>query len=228
VKHYEIPLLEKEQCAPDVVAYRFRRPEGYEFVAGQWGVYDLGEPAGKHTFTHASAPHDPHLEIMTRLSASAFKVALDALTPGETVVLSGPGGRMRIREGEERVAFLAGGVGITPIRSMLRAAAHTARTFQDALVVYGNRDETCIPYRDELEALDDIGVRVVHALEHPPEGWQGEAGFVTAEMVRRYVDPADGRPFYVAGPPVMVTAMERVLDELGVEGEQRRIERFSG
>jgi len=46
--------------------------------------------------------------------------------------------------------------------------------------------------------------------------------------VRRYVDPADGRPFYVAGPPVMVTAMERVLDELGVEGEQRRIERFSG
>jgi len=227
VQHYEIPFLEKEQCAPDVVAYRFRRPDGYDFIAGQWGVYDLGEPAGKHTFTHASAPDDPYLEIMTRLSASAYKTALHALRPGETVGLSGPGGRMRLREGEARAAFLAGGVGITPIRSMLRDAARASKSFEDALLVFGNRDENCIPYREELEALNAIGLRVVHALEHPPEGWRGERGFVTADMVRRHVDPADGRPFYVTGPPGMVTAMERVLDELGVEGERRRIERFS-
>lgn len=228
VEHYEIALIGKTPCAPDVVLYRFEKPGGYRYVAGQWGIVGLQTPSGQqtHPFTHASAPRDPHLELMTRLSGSEYKTALDALVPGERVRLSGPAGKLSLPEEVRSVAFLVGGVGITPVRSMLRDAAQSGRTFDDALLVFGNRDVACVPFREELEALADRGVRVVHVLEHPPEGWDGESGFVTAEIVARHVDAADGRLFYVTGPPPMVTAMEHVLDELDVAQERRRVERF--
>ena len=100
---------------------------------------------------------------------------------------------------------------------MLRDAAQRGRSFDDALVLYGSRDATCIPYLEELLAMASTGVRVVTVLEHPPAGWHGERGFVTAALVDRHGDICDGRPVFVAGPPPMVEAMQSVLDELGVE-----------
>ena len=108
--------------------------------------------------------------------------------------------------------FLAGGVGITPIRSILRDAHAAGHVFQDALLLFGNRDERCVPFEDEFSAMGDIGVRLVVCLEKPSEKWEGERGLITAEMVRRYVDPANSQVFLAAGPPVMVSAMEHVLD----------------
>jgi len=74
--------------------------------------------------------------------------------------------------------------------------------------------------------MASTGVRVVTVLEHPGAGWQGERGFVTAGLVNRHGDICDGRPVFVSGPPPMVEAMQSVLDELGVEKGQRRIEWF--
>lgn len=229
VASFEITLLGKEPCAPDVVSYRFSRPEGYEFAAGQYGSVALTTTEGeqRHSFTHASAPGDDHLEVTTRLSGSAYKAALDSMEPGDTATLRGPFGALSLPRDVSRVCFLAGGVGITPVRSMLRDAVRRGRIFDDALLVYGNRDIGCIPYRQELEAMAPAGVRVVHVLEHPHPGWTGDAGYVTADIVRRELGEGDDRLFYVTGPPVMVTAMDRVLDELSIPQESRRIERFA-
>jgi NAD(P)H-flavin reductase len=84
-----------------------------------------------------------------------------------------------------------------------------------------------MPFADEFRAMSDIGVRTVLCLEHPGPDWAGERGFITAETVRRHLDlGADNRPFFVTGPPVMVDAMEKVLDDLDVAPERRIIERF--
>jgi len=228
---HEVEVLGLEACGPDVVTARFARPPGFEFVAGQWLVLTLsapGEEALSETFTICSAPGDDHLEITTRLSGSRFKERLRALGEGERVAVSGPGGRLALPSDASRMAFLAGGVGITPVRSMLREACRTGATFDDAIVFYGNRDDSCIPFRAELDALAECGVRVVLCLEHPPQGWEGESGMITAPMVRRYLPAGvDDRPFLVAGPPVMVEAMVVVLDELEVRPERRLVERFS-
>jgi ferredoxin-NADP reductase len=225
---YEVAFLERRLCGADIQTLVFERPTGFAYRPGQWLVLHLTTAAGAvaETFSLCSAPSDENLEITTRIGASPFKQALAVLEPGASVHITGPGGRLSLSDDVRRVAFLIGGVGVTPVRSMLRDAAVRGRGFEDALLLFGNRDESCVPFGSELEAMRGMGVRLVIALEQPSEGWTGEAGFITAEMVRRHLDDDDGRPFMVTGPPVMVSAIELVLDELGVSEDRRIIERF--
>jgi ferredoxin-NADP reductase len=211
------------------VTLRFERPDAYSFTPGQWFTLRLsiGDELQTETFSHCSAPSDPYLEMTTRLTASPFKQALAALELGAIVHIAGPGGRLGITAGVSRLAFLVGGVGITPVRSMLRDARTQGRVFDDAAILYGNRDDSCVPYREEFADMAGSGVRMVLCYESPPNGWSGESGFITAEMVRRYLPGEElNRPFVVAGPPVMVAAMERVLDALSIPAENRLVEHF--
>jgi len=226
---HDVEFLGREMCGADVVTARFSRPPGFGFTPGQWIVLAFTRNGVRlaETFTISSAPGDDYLEITTRLSGSPYKNTLGGLTRGDQAVVTGPGGSLALPRDSARVAFLVGGVGITPVRSMLRDACATGRMFEDALLLYGNRDATCVPFEAEFVAMADRGVRTVLCYEHPPEEWTGERGFITAETVSRHLGTADiTRPFIVAGPPPMVEAMERVLDDLGVQQSNRLIELF--
>jgi len=225
---YELAVLSKTPCGEDVITIRFERPDGFTFLPGQWLRLTLKTEQGEETktFTNSSARGDDWLELTTRLSGSSFKQALAEVQAGDLVTIQGPGGRLSLPDGTDRVAFVVGGVGITPARSILRDAAQRNTTFTDALVIYGNRDQTCTPYLEELQGLVHLGVRVVPVYERAGRDWKGDTGFITAEIIRRHVDPSDGRPFFVAGPPIMVEAINTVLDELGVAVDRRRIEWF--
>jgi len=227
VRH-EVRLLGTEPCGDDILTLRFSRPEGYEFRAGQWFTLTIETDEGSQTktFSHCSAPADAYLETTTRLSPSAYKKALAHLAPGARAHIAGPGGRLSLAPDTDRVCFLVGGTGITPVRSILRDAMHHDRMFADALLLYGNRDESCVPFAEEFSRMASHGVRMELCFEHPAEGWEGESGFMTADTVRRHLDAVRDTPFFVAGPPAMVTSMEQVLDDLGVPAELRHIERF--
>lgn len=226
-----VRLLEKERCGSETATFRFSKPVGYVFRPGQHFTLTLDTSSGQESkhFSHAEAPTDPYIELTTRLSGSHFKNALWAMEPGTGASIAGPKGRLTLPDRASMVAFLIGGVGVTPARSMLRDAARRGAGM-DAVVFYGNRGSECVPYRAELEGLADAEplVRLILVFEHPPHDWSGETGFVTAEMVREHATPAAERMFVVAGPPAMVDAMERVLDELSIPREQRLVERFSG
>ena len=225
---YPVELLERHGCGADVATFRFSRPEELEFRAGQWLTLELVVDGGPiaETFTICSAPVDEYLEFTTRLSGSAYKNALSGLAPGDSAFVAGPGGRLSLPPGESRLAFLVGGVGITPVRSMLRQACAKGARFDDAVVFFGNRDASCVPFADEFSAMAAHGVRTVVCIEHPSRDWGGESGFINAQIVRRHLPVDDGRPYFVTGPPPMVAAMEGVLDDLSVPGSLRIIERF--
>lgn len=201
-------------------------PEGYEYRAGQWFRLTLPTPIGPETRTlsHAAAPTDGVIELATRLSPSLFKQALGGVREGDTVEISASGGRLALPDLPTPLALLAGGVGITPIRSLTRYAVAKHQSLDGAVLLYGNRDESCIPYRDEFEGYARAGLTTVHVLEHPSDGWDGERGFITTDSVRRHAGP--DRTFVISGPPVMVEAMERLLDDLAVPAERRIIESF--
>lgn len=223
---YEVVVADVRARCADVLSVRFERPEGYAFEAGQYLALSVMTAEGEQTkpFSHSSATTDPYLEITTRLSGSAFKNALAALAPGNRVHFSGPAGRLTLPADEPKIAFLIGGVGITPVISMLRSQRPTRASGE--VLFYGNRAEDCIPFAEEIAELQSQGLTVVHVLEAADENWSGEAGFITADIVRRHIDVEDDWLFVVAGPPVMVTAMENVLDALAIPRTRALIERF--
>ena len=226
-----VAFLERSVCEGTVGTFRFEKPEGYTFDPGQTFSITLATREGEQTkhFTHSQAPADPYLELTVRLTGSAFKDALLALNPRDSASIHGPIGRRIVPEGIRRVVFLVGGIGVTPARSMLRDAAQR-REGLEAVVFYGNQTAACIPFKDELEAYaaDRTGWEIVHVLAQPEEGWTGERGFITPEVVRRHVDPEADWYWVVAGPPPMIEPMRRVLADLGVPPERARVESFLG
>lgn len=225
---HDLEVLETRTEAEDVTVVRIERPLGFEFVAGQYIILTLDTDEGpyRRPLSICSAEQDPYLEVATRISTSAFKRALALRGPGDRVHVAGPAGRLRLPVPVPPLTFLAGGIGITPIRSMVRTLMQADVTAEvDAVLFYGNRDERCVLFHDELHAYADRGLRVVEVFEDPIGAWTGETGLITSATITRY-GGAPGRTCVVAGPPLMVAAMERLMDELGVPGEQRLVERF--
>jgi ferredoxin-NADP reductase len=228
---HDTAFLTSETIAPATASFRFKKPPGFVYAAGQFALLSIGTREGEQTktFTLSSAPRDPHLEITTRLTGSAFKDALLALRPGDPVRLSGPSGSMVAPVDAERIAFLAGGVGVTPARSIIRDSVQRAAG-RELVLFYGNRDEDSIPFGAEFDgyAAADSRIRVVHVLERPGPAWTGETGYITASVVRRHVDPLDGWRFFVSGPPAMIEPMRLVVADLAVPDERLAFESFAG
>ncbi len=124
--------------------------------------------------------------------------------------------------------LIAGGVGITPMMSMIRTLADRGDK-RPVVLVYGSKDWESITFRDELEAHKaKLNLTIVHVLSKPPPGWTGETGFITAEMFKRHLPPpyAD-HEYFICGPGPMMDAIESVLGELGVPLSKYHSERYS-
>ncbi|MCX8033267.1 MAG: FAD-dependent oxidoreductase [Thermoleophilia bacterium] len=232
---YVTSLLDKVTRAADTKSFRFARPTGYTFTAGQFLQLILStEPNLVHAFSHADSPTEAHIEVTTRLTGSEYKNALDALPLGAEVQIKGPYGKFVFAYDRPRVAFLTGGIGITPVRSMLKYLVDTGGAErvpgQQIVLFYGSRTVDGIVYREELEqfASQLAGFRLVHVISQPEAGWEGHVGHITAHLIRSEIDFASTWTYYVVGPPGMVAAMDKVLDELGVPSEQRVTEQFAG
>jgi ferredoxin-NADP reductase len=140
---YQVKLAGRAQLAEGTLAFRFEKPAGFNFKAGQAVVLELLEPpAGdgqkRRTFSLVSAPFESALVIATRMRDTAFKRALKALPNGASMKLVGPIGQFTLGEGARPAVFIAGGIGITPFMSMLRQAAND-RSPQRLLLLYSNR-----------------------------------------------------------------------------------------
>lgn len=210
--------------------FAFTRPPEYRFAAGQYQMLTLQTRDGAQTkpFTHCDAPGDEHALVLTRMTGSAFKDALAALKPGDEVTMDGPHGRLTVPEGARRIAFLVGGVGITPAASIVRDAV-LRHTGLECLVFYGNRDASCIPLQaDFVSYQSEPLIRVVDVLDEADQTWTGERGTITADVVRRHCDPLDGWHWFLSGPPAMVGAMRSVLGELAVPATATSFEEFIG
>jgi len=229
-------LLEKIQRLPDTSSFRFWRPPEYTFAAGQFFSLTLKSSDGPlvHYFSHADSPTEQQIELTTRMTGSPFKQALTALSVGDEAKIDGPHGRFLFQPQAPRIAFLTGGIGLTPVRSMLRYLVDTERRGcidgQQLILIYGSMTEDGILYKEEVEefARTIPGFRVVHVITKPSPSWQGYAGFITSDVVKAELgDPEDWK-FYIVGPPPMIDAMWKVMDALAIPKEQIMVEGFTG
>ena len=228
---FKTTLTQAVPQTPGTMSFRFERPAGFEYLAGQWFVLTVPSPEGPLTshFTYASSPTEPFLEFATRMSGSAFKNALLALTPGDQVEMEGPHGNFVLRDESVRMACLIGGIGVTPLRSWLRYLDDTGGS-RDMVVFYGSMTEDGIIFRDELEAIASRipGIRLVHVLANAGESWTGRRGFINAETIRAELADPLAWTYFVCGPPPMIAAMRTVLTELDIPRPQLVLESFEG
>jgi len=226
-----VRFVESRVECGDVWRFAFTRPDGYSFVPGQAMSLQVETPDGpaSHYFSHCDAPGDEHALVVTRDTGSDYKTALRDLKPGDQVTVRGPMGRLVVPEGVRKVAFLVGGVGITPAASIVRDVVQTASGLE-CLVFYGNATEACIPLRAEFDSYEAAapGIRCVNVLSDADASWRGERGHITADLVRAHCDPLDGWHWMLSGTPGMVDAMRELLAELEVPVADVAFEEFSG
>ena len=223
----ELRFLERLVRTPTAVSYRFSRPPGFTFAAGQYMLL-WPEPSGSlvHPLSLSDRPKE-FLEFTKRMTGSAYCQALEGLRLGDTVMAKGPLGRFTAEGSGEELVCIAGGIGITPIRSILAEMAEQGDRRRITLI-YGNADETDIAFADELAALPLPQFRLVHVLQRPGSKLKAYAGFINTEIIRAETPALAAATVLVSGPPVMVKAVEAQLTELGISPEQIRTDRFLG
>ncbi|HXV56225.1 MAG TPA: FAD-dependent oxidoreductase [Gaiellaceae bacterium] len=208
-----------------------------DFTPGQYFWVTLLDPpyddekGPRRHITAVTSPNDRGvLGLATRLRDSAFKRSLAELPVGAEVEVEEPKGSFLLPEDTEQpYVFVAGGIGITVFRSMLRYIAEENLPHRVTLV-YSNRDRESAAFLDELEELEraNPNLRLVLTMTDD-EDWDGETRRIDAEVLRDTLDgPLDSFTYLIAGPPGLVEAVAGALAGAGVPEEQVRPERFSG
>ena len=175
----------------------------------------------------SAAVTDGRVEMSIR-NLGDFTSAIHEVPVGTRVYIDGPYGAFTIGHPADMHVLIAGGVGITPMMSMLRTLADQGDK-RPVTLLYGSKDWESITFREELEALKErLDLTVVHVLENPPEGWTGERGFIDAEVFKAHLSqPYADHEYFICGPGVMMDVIEKALGELGVPLSKYHSERYS-
>jgi ferredoxin-NADP reductase len=232
-------LVSRDEVAERTTAFRFEKPSNWTFKAGQYLDMTLLDPSetdgegNTRTFSIASSPHEDTLMVATRMRDTAFKRILKTMLLGSAVEIAGPSGSLTLHNDVKRAAvFQAGGVGITPFRSIVFRAAKEKLPHR-IFLFYSNRRPEDAPFLDELQALEKENrnyklIASMTEMVKSPRLWRGEAGLIDREMLLRYLKDAFSPIYYIAGPPEMVKGLHTTINEAGVDDDNIRAEEFAG
>jgi predicted ferric reductase len=230
---YRVAELRQERGDSWTLAMQPDGHSGFRYRPGQFGWLTVfGSPfkitGHPFSFSSSAAVADGRVEMTIR-NLGDFTSTIGTVPVGQRVYLDGPYGAFTIdRNPADMHVLIAGGVGITPMMSILRTLADRGDP-RPVILLYGSRDWDSITFREELEALTPrLRLTVVHVLSNPAEGWTGERGFINAELFQRHLPPpfAD-HEYFICGPDVMMDAIEIALGTLDVPLSKYHSERYS-
>lgn len=239
---YYMPLKERKAIADETMAFWLSTEgTGFAFKPGQFVSIALENPpytdekGSKRTFTIASSPNTKgSIMIATRMRDSAFKKSIREAPLGTKVKVQGPMGSFTLHEDASRAAvFLAGGIGITPFRSIIEWATQE-KLQQQITLFYSNKTPSAAAFIQELEdwAKQNRNFSfiptITEAEAKESRGWKYETGRIDEAMIRRRVKDLSAPIYYIAGPPQMVTALLALLQGMGISEQNIRHEEFEG
>jgi ferredoxin-NADP reductase len=234
-----LALREQRTIGSEIVSFTFPRPSWFRHRPGQYMEWTLpvrrGDSRGsRRTFSLASSPTEDQIMVAARFPApsSRFKEAMRSLPPGGLITAGELAGDFTLPRNPRRpLAFIAGGIGITPFRSMLKYLCDKDEK-RDVVLLYAASRRDQLVFEDVIhEAEQKIGLRAFHTLtdrNRLPADWARQRGPVTAAMIREIIPDASRRLFMVSGPPGMVTATIRALRAAGVRRSAIRTDAFPG
>ena len=207
----------------------------FRFSPGQFAWITIwGSPFEdiEHPFSFSSSAENLDELSFTIKALGDFTAKIKDLKEGEKVYVDGPYGSFACdrHPHAEELVFIAGGIGITPVMSMLRTLADREDR-RPLTLIYANKDWEQVTFREDLESLKDrLNLKIVHVLENPSEDWKGEKGFVNREILTSHLPnlfPRDRVETFICGPAPMMDAVERQLQSMGVWQGDYHTERFN-
>lgn len=233
-----VKITGKKEIANGTMEFFLEKPEGFEFRAGQFCDITLIDPpetddeGNTRGFSLVAAPYEDYLAVATRLRDTAFKRVIQKLPDGTEVKFDAPYGDFTLQKNENKPAvFIIGGIGVTPVRSMIAQATHD-KTGHKITLIHSNKSPADAPFQEDFRefAKENPNFKFVPvASESAPDDFKGERGLVNAELIKKYVHDFDNTIFYLSGPPGMVKAMRSILvDTLKADEDNIKTEEFDG
>lgn len=236
---FQSKLIRREEIAEDTMAFHFEKPAGWTFKAGQFVDITVNNPpetdaeGNTRGFSVASAPSEATIMLATRMRNTACKRVLKTLALGTECKIEGPFGDLKLHNNASKAAvFVSGGIGITPVRSILVEAA-AQKLPHKIFLFFSNHTRKTAPFFDELEALQAKNpnykfIPSMTDLTISKDKWSGDTGYITKEMLQKHLQGITSAIYYVTGPAAMVSGLRTVLHETGVDDDDIRVEEFSG
>ena len=234
-----LKLKSKVQVASNVYDFVFPKRPGFAYEPGQYMEWTLPHNmpdarGNRRYFTLASSPTEEGLTLGVKFhpEGSSYKRALLEMHDGNIIVASQLAGEFTLpKDKKEKLVFVAGGIGVTPYRSMIKYLLDKGES-RDIVLFYSNKHEHDIAYRDVFdEAQSKLGIRVVYVLTDPesvPVGWSGVAGRITGAVLAERVPDYKERMFYISGPESMVESYKKTLRGVGVSVNKIKTDYFPG
>lgn len=229
-------LKEARVIARDTYEFAFHVSPPLFFEPGQYLEWTLphvqaDDRGNRRYFTIASSPAEEDLLLGVKIGASrsTYKDRLLAMQPGDTLYAGQLGGDFLLPQDPKRkLAFIAGGIGITPFRSMIKHLSETKQK-RDIVLFYGNRTIQDLAYAEVLEeAKDAIGLRALLCFNEPSGAPDGSLATIDEAAIRTHVPDFAERTFYLSGPSGMVDAFKGMLTRMGVHRSHIVTDYFPG
>jgi ferredoxin-NADP reductase len=230
-----VKLIEKIKRTPTIESFRFLPEKKIEFISGQFSqiIFDVDDLENKELnkyLSFSSSPTKKYIEFTKRLSESEFSQELRNLKIEDTIYIKAPLGNCVFEERYKKIIFLIGGIGITPVISILEYIVDN-KIDTDTYLFYSSRREEEIAFKNELDNWCKINplIKIFYFVtDYPPKEKNCIYGVIDKDLLREKVKDLKERIIFTFGPPKMVKAMYDLSKELGCEEKNIKTENFVG
>ncbi len=233
-----LKLKEKIQIAKDTFDFVFPLNKRLSFIPGQYMEWTIEQNktdsrGNRRYFTLASSPTEDNIRIGVKFEqpGSSFKKTMLEMDGHDQIVVSQLAGDFTLPKDQGKYVFIAGGIGITPYRSMIKYLIDT-RQKKDIILLYTNRKKEEIVYKDIFDQVQkELGIKVIYALtdlESIPADWQGRKGRIDRNLIEEEIPDYKERIFYISGSLGLITGFKQTLKNMGVAEGQIKTDFFPG
>jgi ferredoxin-NADP reductase len=229
-------LKSKMQISDEITNFVFHTDDRISFTPGQYMEWTLSHAradsrGNRRYFTLASSPTEEDIVIGVRFNqnGSSFKSRLANLTVNDEITAGQISGDFTLpKNADAKVVLIAGGIGVTPFRSMIKYLLDTNQK-RDITLLYTAKNPTEFVYKDLFdEAKEKINLRTAYTVTQPAPGWTGHTGKIDENFIRENVADAQKALFYISGPNSMVKSFKHMLIKMGVKKGKIKTDYFPG